>query len=299
MAEDQRTGWDPFLRWAKYFYGSPDFDFDYEEREYKILAVEAFVEARPVLGSGDWLPLLHRGFKNKHANLVSHWQFTPFLDWAGSKPDVAVKALTALWQAGDATAAQRLDLFDSLLPPSVLSGQGVRCNLAACLLSAADPINWPNYKVTATVLACELTRYPLPDHECSLGARYQHALGLYDEVIEQAHRRGVALRDRLDAQGLVWCIAGSTAGERPPTFTVDEWEEFRQFRTIPSALRKERTTAKKAPTARRRPPRPVCPICGNDDEVRLLGSLDDGWDFVCEAGPKHPVAFEPFEFFAS
>lgn len=212
---------------------------------------------------------------------------------------MAVSALSALWQQDGATPEQRLDVFDSLLPSSVLSGQGVRCNLAAYLLSAANPTNWPNYKVTATTLACELTRYPLPDRGCTLGARYGHALDLYDEVIEQAQRRGITLRDRLDAQGLVWCIAGTTAGEKLGSFTVEQWEEFRRFRTIPSALRKQRTAAKKAPTMRRVPPRPVCPLCGNDDEVRLRGSLDDGWAYVCEAGPKHPIPFEPYEFLVS
>jgi 5-methylcytosine-specific restriction enzyme B len=299
MTESQLTGWDPFLGWAGFFYGTPTFNFDIDERESKILAVAPFQEARTVLDGGDWLRLVRRGFQNPQANLVSHWQFTPFLDWASNEAAVAPEALRALWQEGDAKAEQRLDAFDALFPRSVLSGPGSRCNLAAYLLSAADPIGWPNYRVTATALACELTRHPLPDPACTLGARYQHALDFYDAIIEQAHRRDIPLRDRLDAQGLLWCIAGTMPGDRPASFTVAEWEAFRQFRTIPYVGRKPRGTSPKPRPPRRHPPHPVCPICGNDDEVHLIASLDDGWVFVCEVGSRHPVPFEPYEFSAT
>jgi hypothetical protein len=296
LDERLETGWDSFLYWATFYFGNPDFDFDANERAYKLAAIAPFADAKAALPDGDWLTPLGRGFKNKDANLVTHYQFTPFLDWARDEPDDGRAALSALWATNESSGADRMDGFDLIVPPEVLSGPGIRCNLAAYLLGAADPIRWPNYKVTANDLACELARYPLPRRECSLGERYGHALGFYDELIDQARQRGMELRDRLDAQGVMWCISG-TVGARPSTFTSEQWDEFLRFRTIPSVLRKKRSgPAKRKAPSRRPPTSQVCPICGHDDQVQLVGALDDGWLYVCESGPRHSPPFAPYEF---
>jgi hypothetical protein len=299
--EQLKTGWEPFLHWAAFFWDTPRFDFDLNERDYKLSAVVPFHEARAALSGGDWLTPLGRGFKNKDANLVTHYQFTPFLDWVAEDLEAGRVAVGALWQPGDATGPERMETFDAVVPTHVLPGPGIRCNLAAYVLSAADPYAWPNYKVTATELACELTQHPLPERDCSLGARYGHALDLYDELIDRAAAHGMRLRDRLDAQGLLWCIAGGVAGKRPASFSSEEWDEFLAFRTIPSALRQARRATPKStrPAKAKLPPRALCPLCGNDEEVRLLGRAADGdrWEFVCESGPNHP-RLEPFSFSA-
>lgn len=281
------TGWDGFLRWARFFYGTPEFDFEFNERESKFRAVAPLKEARFMLDSGDWLPVVRQGFTNQYANLVSHWQFVPFLDWAGGAPESAARALRALWEESDRTVARRLDAFDALLPSSALSGQGTRCNLAVYLLSAVDPITWPNYKFAATTRACRLTRSPLPAESLRLGGRYQHALQLYDRIVEESHARGIPLKDRLDGQGLLWCIAGTTKRTtRPPNFSEQEWREFQRYRTTLPGVPQPR-------------PHPICPLCGHDDNVRFLDALDDGWLFECIAGQHHPVPSEPYEFRAT
>jgi hypothetical protein len=297
--EDQqlRTGWEPFFHWASFFWGNPAFDFDANERDYKIAAVAPFRQARAALSRGDdWLTPLARGFKNKDANLVTHYQFTPFLDWIREEPDAGKAAIGALWQPGDASGPERMDAFDEIVPPHVLSGQGTRCNLAAYVLSSVNLSMWPNYKVTVTDLACELTQYPLPERDCSLGARYRHALALYDEVISRAAEHDMTLRDRLDAQGLVWCIAGGVL-KRPASFSAEEWSEFLAFRTIPSILREARKRSSKTarPVQRKRVPRAVCPICADDEQVRLVGPDGDGWLFVCHSSLNHP-GLEPLTF---
>lgn len=296
-----QTGWEPFLDWAAFFWDAPGFDFDSNERDYKLSAVAPFDQARVALDEGDWITPLGRGFKNKDANLVTHYQFTPFLDWVAEDQNVGRAALKALWDPSDASGPERMDAFDALVPPHVVPGPGIRCNLAAYVLSAADPYNWPNYKVTATELASELTHHPLPERDCGLGARYGHALDLYDELISRAASRGMSLRDRLDAQGLMWCVAGGVASDRPDSFSSEQWDEFLAFRMIPSALRKSRRVSPRSPrlAKRKRPPRALCPLCGNDEEVRLMGPATDSdrWEFVCESGPNHP-RLEPFSFSA-
>jgi len=44
------------------------------------------------------------------------------------------------------------------------------------------------------------------EKDASPGERYEHALGFLDTLIRESRRFGVDLRDRLDAQSVVWCI---------------------------------------------------------------------------------------------
>lgn len=60
-----------------------------------------------------------------------------------------------------------------------------------------------------------------------LTARYSGFLDLLDELRVRLLLRGVALRDRLDAQALAWWV---TSGEPPEEWTAGEREAFRAYR---------------------------------------------------------------------
>jgi 8-oxo-dGTP diphosphatase len=222
------TGWPEFLRWARKFFEMPD--FDQEERDYKLKAVQPLKKARKKLLSGeDFFPDLERGFKNtKLNNLVSWRYFGPFLDWARRDPTAARKALQRLWTEDDPDVATRLDAFSARFPKSVVSGPGVRCNLAAYLLGADDPKSWPNYMVRVTSRAYELTRYPEPAKSKSMGELYAHALGFFDRLLGEAAAADLVLRDRLDAQGVAWCVVHWP--KRPKSFSDEDWNELLEFR---------------------------------------------------------------------
>ena len=47
-----------------------------------------------------------------------------------------------------------------------------------------------------------------------------HALGFLDKLLEEAASRGLELRDRLDAQSVLWCVVKWKANEEP----VSDWQ---------------------------------------------------------------------------
>ena len=53
------------------------------------------------------------------------------------------------------------------------------------------------------------------------GRRYRRMLDFLDEFVRRAEGRGLHVRDRLDAQSLVWCVM-VYGTERPP---ANEWPE--------------------------------------------------------------------------
>ena len=295
MTEDLRTGWDEYLRFARRFVEMPGFED--EETDYKLLAVAPLQEAMKLPAGAEWSQAVKRGFSNPHANIVSFWSFSPFIRWMESDVQAAHQALELLWGDGPEDAPARIDAFDEVFPREVLPGDGVRCNVVAYLLGAKAPYDWPNYRAMATRLAFELARHPLMPDGARLGERYGHALSFFDATIAEAAARGFHLRHRLDAQSVMWGVAAWQ--DKPADFTADEWAELLEFRAVPSQLRRHRAAGSSRPKVVRRPSRPVCPICGHDERVVLVGPSGERWIWVCESGPQHPEADEEFEFESS
>jgi hypothetical protein len=208
--------WDEFVKWASRFYEDPTF---YEkERDYKFDAVRPLAKAREAfLGGGEWRPLLREGFLNRNNNLTDWRVHDRFLSWvvaqenegaAGS--DTAEAALAELWRDGD--VAPRLDAFLDLVPASELGAVGARLNIASYLLMAQAATEHPIYKPSPFKRARDLTQTASRPAGASPSEVYLAALDFLDRFIEEAATRGLELRDRLDAQGLVWCIAKYGAG---------------------------------------------------------------------------------------
>jgi 5-methylcytosine-specific restriction enzyme B len=289
-----KTGWDEFLYWAARLISQPNFEAD--ERTYKMRAVAPLAEAVSSLSDGAWQEPLCRGLQNQDNNVVDWRASQRFRDWAISDEQSAQAAMSALWSSDNTHGSERIDAFNAFVPPEVLSRPGVLCNLAAYLLGAMDPIRWPNFKVTALDLAYELTRFPNISRKSSPGEHYGHALLFFDTMIEEAQTRSVPVRDRLDAQGVMWVIAGS-GKNGSYDFSTEEWSELDAFVQVPVAIRKEQSQkATPAPLQRRRPTTGLCPRCVNDDEVRFVGPEDDGWQFECAGGRSHA---EPYRFHIS
>ncbi|HEY6322734.1 MAG TPA: AAA family ATPase [Thermoanaerobaculia bacterium] len=196
--------WGQFIEWARRFYRSDS--FDREERDYK-LAVAARVQvAREALLSGrSWREALRDAFLNPQNNLTS-WQTNDrFLQWVEQAPESASQALRALW-AAEGTAADRIRGFLERLPDSVVHGPGSRLTIASFLHLAHDPTSYPHYKETQFRKGCDLTGYPRPDKGADEARVYEHALRFLDQLAEEASARGLDLRDRLDAQGVLWMV---------------------------------------------------------------------------------------------
>ena len=223
--------WDEFVKWARRFYEDPTFDKD--ERDYKFDAVQPLVEAREtLLGGGEWRRSLREGFINTNNNLTDWRVHDRFLSWVEAQDDdsaagsdAAEAALAELWREGD--VAPRVDAFLDLVPASELGAVGAQLNIASYLLMAQAPTEHPVYKPTPFKRARDLTQMASPPATASPSEVYLAALDFLDRIIEEAATRGLALRDRLDAQGLVWCIAKYGAGS---DWTKQEQLAFEKWR---------------------------------------------------------------------
>ncbi|MFC6088532.1 McrB family protein [Saccharothrix lopnurensis] len=198
------TAWDNWLLWARRV--AADVGLDNGDREDKLAAAGLLAEAREALDrrSPDW-PGRLRVAMNHRANLVHRFSRAPFTDWVERHPEDAAQALTALWderrELGD-----RIESFVHHAPPSAVNRAGTGLSIAASLLMGSDPANHPPYVATAFGKAFELTGTTFPNEDEGQSTTYERVLEWLDDFIEQAARNDLELRDRLDAQTLVWWI---------------------------------------------------------------------------------------------
>ncbi len=280
------TGWDQFMFWVEKFISDPAFTGD--ERDYKLVAVEPLASAvSEVRSGGSWYEPLHLGLQNQKNNLVNWRSCQRFLDWAEQEPSACGEGLTALWAEGNLSGSDRVEAFDQFVPVDVSTRPGGLCNLAAYLLGGLDPVRWPNYRITALDLAYELARFSEAPSKSAPSVHYGHALSFFDAMMVEAKNRDFTIKDRLDAQGVMWVIAGGGA-HGPYDLTAEEWSQFDAFVEVPSKLRQERARkSASTPQKKRRPGSQVCPRCGHDDEVVLVGPAEDQWEFECLGGSQH------------
>ena len=198
--------WDAFVQWGKRFHEWET--FDEWERDYKLRPAKTLAEVREALVTGgDWIALIERAFKNTDQNLVRWQAYDRFLKWMQTHPEDAKQSLLALWSS-DTVSEDGIRRFFDLVPISrdVLSSPGERVSVLSFLTMGVDPYRFPPYKASAFQKAYALTGYSPPTYGTSHADVYCHALGFLDRMIEESLKRGLVLRDRLDAQGVMWAV---------------------------------------------------------------------------------------------
>ena len=90
--------------------------------------------------------------------------------------------------------------------------------MASFLLMARDATRHPFYASRPFGRAYRFTGHPRPARGAERWEQYGHAVAFLDELIGQARDRGLDIRDRLDAQSLVWCMT-------TPNYRPDTWPE--------------------------------------------------------------------------
>ena len=214
--------WDPLVQWAVRF--AESLDLDELERTFKLDIASRLVVAADAARSGEaeWPRLLRRAFGSPN-NLTAWRMHGAFLGWVDENPDVAMSMLLTLWDP-DRPVHAAVDAFCAQLP-SIVSGGGTQTNLASFLLGARDVTSYPVFRVTPFNTAYRLTSWPQePDQPPP--TRYDAALEFLDRFAVQCRARGVALRDRLDTQGLLWQVLSGTA---PPGWDPAEIEAYQRF----------------------------------------------------------------------
>ena len=221
--------WSEFVDWAGRFYRGHD--FDEAERQYKLDAAADLNDVVAAVQEGrtdDLLGHIKRALTSSRHNLTA-WQTNDrFLAWARDNGEELASALEQLWASG-AVDPVRLRDFLAVVPRTAFSGTGARVSVASFLLSALDPTGLPVYRAELFKRAFELTD-ATADPGGDEATTYLHALDFLDTFIEEAAARGLELRDRLDAQGLVWMI---TKYGPPPWWDEQDQRRFRQWRGDP------------------------------------------------------------------
>lgn len=200
------TAWDDFIRWVARFYNLPEFDAD--EREYKLAIADKVRSARDAFRANkpDWLEQLRSAFAPPN-NLTNWRTHDIFLKWADQEREEADRALRAIWRDGS-DLQSRLDGFLAALPKETASGPSKRLSIASFLLLAENPYDYPIFRTEPFRAGFKFTGYPPAERDTTDTQRYLHALAFLDRVIEEAAARGLTLRDRLDAQSVVWSVHG-------------------------------------------------------------------------------------------
>ncbi len=196
--------WDEFVRRAKEYVDSGR--LEEEEIEYKVEISQALSVARKaVLARADnWPSLMKSGVIKNQNNLIHFTQLDNFRNWVDESPHEAIRALEALWTQRDSPVADRIDGFCNIFPKSVTSGSGTRMNVTSVLLMGVDVEQYPPFRVRFFEESYKRVEYPEPDRDGDEAALYEHALGFLDRFIEEAAKRGLELRHRLDAQSVMW-----------------------------------------------------------------------------------------------
>ncbi len=239
--------WRRLAFWARSFVEYPD--FDKFERDYKVEVARNIKQAMQALesDSDDWLKLLRRAF-GKPNNLTAWQAHGKFLDWCAKHHDEAGKALRGLWRgreswADNERAAEAVRVFLEQVPTNYLSGKHTRVNIASFLAMAIDPQTYPVYRVSVFESGYKLTDFPQPTSSASEASVYQHALSFLDRLLDETKKHQLHLRDRLDAQSVLWAVAYS--GWYQESLPATEHRVFQRYREhiAPPPLRLAATIA--------------------------------------------------------
>ena len=221
--------------------------YDVEERTYKLELAEQlrglYAGERDLGWSVDVVRAINR------TNLVNFRPLGRLRTWGKEHPAQLDAAFAALVDADQPVAA--LDRFAAGVS-EVLSTRGARLSVGAVLLFGMDPSTYAPWRAQATSSYARLLGYALPT-DGSDSEQYGAYLEMLDVVSEELERRGLDLRDRLDAQALLWVVAGKDLDADP-------------FTTLPRSTRRKLA-------AWRGDESPI----DDEDDGAGRGSLEDRW----------------------
>jgi hypothetical protein len=219
--------WSAFVDWGARLY--KESRFDENEREYKLqIAANVALARRQLLEAQEWFDALKRAFGPP--NNLTHWRtHDDFLGWCKQNPAAAADALESVWSS-ETSVAVALARFDRRVPRTVLEGAGTRLSIASFLLLGVDPRDFPFFRPVAVQHQYELVGFDRSAHDADLGNRYEEWLAFLDRLICALAKRDVAVRDRLDAQGIAWWLAEADPPEDWPAETREAFLAFQDGR---------------------------------------------------------------------
>jgi len=226
--EDQdgpRATWHELLKWARRLRQSPE--FDPEERDYKLVIGQQLAGVRDALLRDDpsWPGRLKKVFTGQHYNLTAWQGHSRFLQWVKDEPGEAGALLKSAWAKSDAESCVTRIVED--LPVEVVKGAGGRVALAAALAMAVRAEDAPPYRTWAFKFIYDLVGFEY-QASASPADKYLKAISFLDRLLQEDAVAGAVLRDRLDAQSVVWMIANE---RKLPSWSDAERAAFLEFVT--------------------------------------------------------------------
>ncbi|KGM14428.1 McrB family protein [Cellulomonas bogoriensis] len=197
-------------------------DLDAVERSYKVETATRLNEVQRLASQEDpeWFTELKRTVRA--TNLVDYRAYGHLFQWVESDPAAARSALLELWRDPSLTA---LDRFREALPEGVLQEEGARLSVSSFLHMAHDIAALPPWRATYVEKFTKLVGSRRPQTNAPDSEIYDDFLSLLDLVLDLARRHGATLRDRLDAQGLVWTVMSQDPAALSPDVAraLTEW----------------------------------------------------------------------------
>lgn len=196
--------WDVCLKFAAQF--AATIDLEAEEYTYKLALGQRLRKTREIYLNRDpeWFEVLRRDISS--TNLMNQYFMMRLIDLGRSKPGDLRQVIDLLWEGEP--DVRRIDDFTALLQPynpEQFSIGGV-VGFASILLLARDPYMYPPYRARAVKKFLKLVGWEDRGANGGPARRYELLLESLDEMLRLAPEYGIKLRDRLDAQGLMWTV---------------------------------------------------------------------------------------------
>ncbi len=196
--------WNTFMSFAAVF--ADTVDLDAEEYDYKIALAERLKKTREAYAAEDpqWFEILRKDIAASH--LMNQYFMMRLVDLGRTQPDELRNVIDLLWV--EEPDVKKIDDFtEQLRPynPEQFSVGGI-VGFASILLLARDAHRFPPYRARMVKKFLKLVGWSDRGANGTPAERYQLLLDALDEMVHLAPEHDITLRDRLDAQGLLWTV---------------------------------------------------------------------------------------------
>jgi hypothetical protein len=215
------TDLEEFFRQASYYRYHPD--FQEHEREYKIQLANALSRSRDLVRSKsrDWVSSLDEAIKSKDDNIIYWEDRNAFRRWLSSQPSQVIGPLRNLWDES-IDFGSRFRLFTDALAAMGLTQPGAQLAITSTLLMAFSPFEFPPVKVDSFSRSMKVAGWSGLYSAKNAIERYRLAQTFMDSMREESAKFKVELRDRLDVQGVVWCVSGGWKNRPVPEGWIND-----------------------------------------------------------------------------
>lgn len=202
-------------------------DMAEEERSYKLALSTGLRVARQQLldGHDEWFDTLRREINR--TNLVNQYFMMALVKAGTEQPEKLADAVREFWQG--TPVPERLDQLEHELRElnrARLSSGGA-IGFGSLLLMATSPENYPPFRARNTAKFMRLIGIDSLKSSAKPSERYQQLLEVLDMLAVKSRDAGLAVADRLDAQGLLWTLTNVDPDESWP---AEEAGAFRAWR---------------------------------------------------------------------